>query len=189
MFGHAQLILFWTTFYISPWLLILCYLQIDKEKAGVLVGTGLGGPTMFYDNVKALREKGCRAISPFFIPYFSPNMGSALLAIDIGFMGPNYSISTACATSNHCFCAAANHIRQGYADLMIAGGVDAAIVPFGLGGFSACRALSQRNDDPITASRPWDRDRDGFVLGEGSGVLVCFRGAFVHMLGMKAFSA
>ncbi|KAL0363557.1 UNVERIFIED_CONTAM: 3-oxoacyl-[acyl-carrier-protein] synthase I, chloroplastic [Sesamum calycinum] len=99
-------------------------------------------------------------------------MGSALLAIDLGLMGPNYSISTACATSNYCFYAAANHIRRGEADLMIAGGTEAAIIPIGLGGFVACRALSQRNDDPKTASRPWDKDRDGFVMGEGAGVLV-----------------
>ncbi|KAJ6423555.1 hypothetical protein OIU84_024510 [Salix udensis] len=87
-------------------------------------------------------------------------------------MGPNYSISTACATSNYCFYAAANHIRRGEADMMIAGGTEAAIIPIGLGGFVACRALSQRNDDPKTASRPWDKDRDGFVMGEGAGVLV-----------------
>ncbi|KAH7568593.1 hypothetical protein JRO89_XS06G0019700 [Xanthoceras sorbifolium] len=146
--------------------------KIDKERAGVLVGTGMGGLTVFSDGVQALIEKGHRKITPFFIPYAITNMGSALLAIDLGFMGPNYSISTACATSNYCFYAAANHIRRGEADLMIAGGTEAAIIPIGLGGFVACRALSQRNDDPQTASRPWDRDRDGFVMGEGAGVLV-----------------
>ncbi|KAM6575760.1 hypothetical protein CsatA_024087 [Cannabis sativa] len=146
--------------------------KIDKERAGVLVGTGMGGLTVFSDGVKALIEKGHRKITPFFIPYAITNMGSALLAIDLGFMGPNYSISTACATSNYCFYAAANHIRRGEADMMIAGGTEAAIIPIGLGGFVACRALSQRNDDPKTASRPWDRDRDGFVMGEGAGVLV-----------------
>ncbi|KAJ6333257.1 hypothetical protein OIU77_009176 [Salix suchowensis] len=146
--------------------------KIDKEKAGVLVGTGMGGLTVFSDGVQSLIEKGHRKITPFFIPYAITNMGSALLAIDLGFMGPNYSISTACATSNYCFYAAANHIRRGEADMMIAGGTEAAIIPIGLGGFVACRALSQRNDDPKTASRPWDRDRDGFVMGEGAGVLV-----------------
>ncbi|OIW21751.1 hypothetical protein TanjilG_09173 [Lupinus angustifolius] len=146
--------------------------KINKQRAGVLVGSGMGGLTVFSDSVKALNEKGHRKITPFFIPYAITNMGSALLGIDIGFMGPNYSISTACATSNYCFYAAANHIRRGDADLMIAGGTEAAIVPIGLGGFVACRALSQRNDDPKTASRPWDKDRDGFVMGEGSGVLV-----------------
>ncbi|KAK4399338.1 3-oxoacyl-[acyl-carrier-protein] synthase I, chloroplastic [Sesamum angolense] len=146
--------------------------KIDKIRAGVLVGTGMGGLTVFSDGVQALIEKGYRKITPFFIPYAITNMGSALLAIDLGLMGPNYSISTACATSNYCFYAAANHIRRGEADLMIAGGTEAAIIPIGLGGFVACRALSQRNDDPKTASRPWDKDRDGFVMGEGAGVLV-----------------
>ncbi|KNA11861.1 hypothetical protein SOVF_131120 [Spinacia oleracea] len=146
--------------------------KIDKIRAGVLVGTGMGGLTVFSDGVQALIEKGHRRITPFFIPYAITNMASALLAIDLGLMGPNYSISTACATSNYCFYAAANHIRRGEADLMIAGGTEAAILPIGLGGFVACRALSQRNDDPQTASRPWDQARDGFVMGEGSGVLV-----------------
>lgn len=143
-------------------------------RAGVLVGTGMGGLTVFSDGVQNLIEKGYRKISPFFIPYAITNMGSALLAMDVGFMGPNYSISTACATSNYCFYAAANHIRRGEADIIVAGGTEAAIIPIGLGGFVACRALSQRNDDPTTASRPWDKERDGFVMGEGAGVLVCF---------------
>ncbi|KAG9150162.1 hypothetical protein Leryth_009742, partial [Lithospermum erythrorhizon] len=146
--------------------------KIDKERAGILVGSGMGGLSVFSDGVQALMEKGHRKITPFFIPYAITNMGSALLAIDLGFMGPNYSISTACATSNYCFYAAANHIRRGEADLMIAGGSEAPIIPIGLGGFVACRALSQRNDDPQRASRPWDKDRDGFVMGEGAGVLV-----------------
>ncbi|XP_010917436.1 3-oxoacyl-[acyl-carrier-protein] synthase I, chloroplastic [Elaeis guineensis] len=146
--------------------------KIDKVRAGVLVGTGMGGLTVFSDGVQALIEKGYRKITPFFIPYAITNMGSALLAMDIGFMGANYSISTACATSNYCFYAAANHIRRGEADVMIAGGTEAAIIPIGIGGFVACRALSQRNDEPKTASRPWDKGRDGFVMGEGAGVLV-----------------
>ncbi|CAA3026871.1 3-oxoacyl-[acyl-carrier- ] synthase I, chloroplastic [Olea europaea subsp. europaea] len=146
--------------------------KIDKVRAGVLVGTGMGGLTVFSDGVQALIEKGHRKITPFFIPYAITNMASALLAIDLGLMGPNYSISTACATSNYCFYAAANHIRRGEADIMVAGGTEAAIIPIGLGGFVACRALSQRNDDPKTASRPWDKDRDGFVMGEGAGILV-----------------
>lgn len=141
-------------------------------RAGVLVGTGMGGLSVFSDGVQNLIEKGYRKISPFFIPYAITNMGSALLAMDVGFMGPNYSISTACATSNYCFYAAANHIRRGEADIIVAGGTEAAIIPIGLGGFVACRALSQRNDDPVTASRPWDKERDGFVMGEGAGVLV-----------------
>ncbi|MCO5570993.1 hypothetical protein L7F22_024724 [Adiantum nelumboides] len=146
--------------------------KVDKQRIGVLVGSGMGGLTVFSDGVQALIEKGYKRITPFFIPYAITNMGSALLAIDLGLMGPNYSISTACATSNYCFYAAANHIRRGEADIMVAGGTEAAIIPVGLGGFIACRALSQRNSDPVTASRPWDKDRDGFVMGEGAGVLV-----------------
>lgn len=146
--------------------------KVDKQRIGVLVGSGMGGLTVFSDGVQALIEKGYKRITPFFIPYAITNMGSALLAIELGLMGPNYSISTACATSNYCFYAAANHIRRGEADIMVAGGTEAAIIPVGLGGFIACRALSQRNDDPVTASRPWDKDRDGFVMGEGAGVLV-----------------
>ena len=102
------------------------------------MGTGMGGLTVFSDGVQNLIEKGYRKISPFFIPYAITNMGAALLAMDVGFMGPNYSISTACATSNYCFYAAANHIRRGEADIIIAGGTEAAIIPIGLGGFVAC---------------------------------------------------
>ncbi|RZC84717.1 hypothetical protein C5167_047509 [Papaver somniferum] len=145
---------------------------MDRSKIGVLVGTGMGGLTAFSSGVESLLQKGYKKITPFFIPYSITNMGSALLAIDTGLMGPNYSISTACATANYCFYAAANHIRRGEADIMVVGGTEAAIIPIGVGGFIACRALSQRNGEPQKASRPWDRDRDGFVMGEGSGVLV-----------------
>ncbi|KAH7513715.1 hypothetical protein FEM48_Zijuj11G0010400 [Ziziphus jujuba var. spinosa] len=144
---------------------------MDKSKIGVLVGTGMGGLTAFSTGVEALVQKGYKKITPFFIPYSITNMGSALLAIDTGLMGPNYSISTACATANYCFYAAANHIRRGEADIMVAGGTEAAVMPTGVGGFIACRALSQRNEEPQKASRPWDKDRDGFVMGEGAGVL------------------
>ncbi|GAQ87172.1 3-ketoacyl-acyl carrier protein synthase [Klebsormidium nitens] len=146
--------------------------DVDKTRVGVLVGSGMGGLTVFQDGVQALVSKGYKKISPFFIPYAITNMGGALLGIECGFMGPNYSISTACATSNYAFYAAANHIRRGEADIMVAGGIEAPIIPVGLGGFVACRALSTRNDDPQTASRPWDKDREGFVMGEGGGVLI-----------------
>ncbi|KAL2543726.1 3-oxoacyl-[acyl-carrier-protein] synthase I [Forsythia ovata] len=145
---------------------------MDRTRIGVLVGSGMGGITAFSNGVEALIQKGYKKITPFFIPYSITNMGSALLAIDTGLMGPNYSISTACATANYCFYAAANHIRRGEADIMVAGGTEAAVIPTGVGGFIACRALSQRNDEPERASRPWDKHRDGFVIGEGSGVLV-----------------
>lgn len=152
--------------------IVLLISQMDKSKIGVLVGSGMGGLTVFSNGVEALIQKGFKKINPFFIPYSITNMGSALLAIDTGLMGPNYSISTACATANYCFYAAANHIRRGEADIMVVGGTEGAILPVGVGGFIACRALSQRNDEPEKASRPWDKGRDGFVMGEGSGVLV-----------------
>ena len=145
---------------------------LDKMRCGVLVGSGMGGLSVFADGVTTLVSKGPRRMSPFFIPYAISNMGGALLGIETGFMGPNYSISTACATANYAFVAAASHIRQGDVDLMIAGGSEAPIKPVGVGGFTACRALSSRNDEPEKASRPWDKGRDGFVLGEGCGVLV-----------------
>jgi 3-oxoacyl-[acyl-carrier-protein] synthase II len=110
----------------------------------VLVGTGMGGLTVFSDSVQNLIEKGCRKITRFFITYAITNMWFALLGMDIGFMGPNYSISTVCATSNYCFYAATNHIHRGEADIVVAGGTEAAINPIGVGGFVACRALSHR---------------------------------------------
>lgn len=147
-------------------------MQIDKERAGVLVGSGGGGVTVFSDGVRCLIERGHKKITPFFAPYSLSSIASAVLAMHVGFMGPNYNISAACATANACFCAAANHICLGNADMMIAGGVDAPLIPLELGGFVACRALSRRNHDPRRASRPWDKERDGFVLSEGAGVLV-----------------
>ncbi|KAI3873176.1 hypothetical protein MKX03_002422 [Papaver bracteatum] len=146
--------------------------SMDRSRIGVIVGTGMGGLATFSGGVESLILRGYKKITPFFVPYSITNMGSALIAIDRGLMGPNYSISTACATANFCFCAAANHIRRGEADIMVVGGTEAAIVPIGVTGFISCRALSQRNGEPQKASRPWDRDRDGFVMGEGSGVLI-----------------
>lgn len=146
--------------------------SLDKTRCGIILGSGMGGMTVYADGVQAMLEKGPKRISPFFVPYTITNMAGGMLAIETGFMGPNYSISTACATSNHSIIAAANHIRNGEADLMVCGGVEAAVCPIGLGGFCACRALSQRNEDPASASRPWDKGRDGFVMGEGAGVLV-----------------
>lgn len=145
---------------------------LDKNRCGVIIGSGMGGMNAFYDGVEALIKQGFKRISPFFVPYIITNMGGALLAIDVGFMGPNYSISTACATANFSIVAAAQHIQQGHADVMICGGAEASISPIGVAGFVACKALSERNDAPEKASRPWDRGRDGFVMGEGSGVLL-----------------
>ncbi|WJX24493.1 Protein TRANSPORT INHIBITOR RESPONSE 1 [Trifolium repens] len=145
--------------------------ELDKTKCGVLIGSAMGGMQVFHDAIEALRIS-YRKMNPFCVPFATTNMGSAMLAMDLGWMGPNYSISTACATSNFCILNAANHIIRGEADLMLCGGSDAAIIPIGLGGFVACRALSQRNNDPTKASRPWDINRDGFVMGEGAGVLL-----------------
>jgi 3-oxoacyl-[acyl-carrier-protein] synthase II len=145
---------------------------LNRKRCGVLIGSGMGGMTMFCDGIETLLTKGHQRITPFFIPYIITNMAGALLAIDLGFMGPNYSISTACATSSYCIYAAAEHIRRGEADLMLCGGTESPITPIGLAGFVACKALSENNEEPTKASRPWDKKRDGFVMGEGSGVLV-----------------
>ncbi|KAI9123360.1 hypothetical protein K1719_006249 [Acacia pycnantha] len=145
--------------------------ELNKEKCGVLIGSAMGGMKVFNDAIEALRIS-YKKMNPFCVPFATTNMGSAMLAMDLGWMGPNYSISTACATSNFCILNAANHIIRGEADVMLCGGSDAAIIPIGLGGFVACRALSQRNGDPTKASRPWDTNRDGFVMGEGAGVLL-----------------
>jgi 3-oxoacyl-[acyl-carrier-protein] synthase II len=146
--------------------------KFDKTRCGVLIGSGMGGMNVFGSGVETLNEKGPRFVSPFFVPFILTNMGGALLAMDYDFMGPNYSISTACATGNNAIIAAANHIQKGEADLMIAGGTEAPIIPISLAGFCSCKALSQRNDDPTKASRPWDKNRDGFLMGEGAGVIV-----------------
>jgi 3-oxoacyl-[acyl-carrier-protein] synthase II len=146
--------------------------KLDKSRAGVLIGSGMGGMNVFYEGTETLLTKGYKRITPFFVPFIITNMGGALLAIEIGFMGPNYSISTACATSNYCIYSAAEHILRGEADVMLCGGTESPINPIGVAGFVACRALSERNEDPQKASRPWDKQRDGFVMGEGAGVLL-----------------
>lgn len=146
--------------------------KLDKTRCGVIIGSGMGGMLTFSQGTALLAEKGYRRLTPFFVPYIITNMAGALLAIDLGFMGPNYSISTACATANFSIVAAAGHIRHGQADLMICGGTEAAVHEIGLAGFVANRALSEENDVPEKASRPWDRKRSGFVLGEGAGVIV-----------------
>ncbi len=146
--------------------------KLNKKKCGVIIGSGMGGMRVFFEGSKTIIEKGYSRVTPFFVPYIITNIGGALLAMDAGFMGPNYSISTACATGNYSIINAANHIRLGHADVMVAGGSEDALLPLGVAGFIACKALSQRNEDPTKASRPWDQDRDGFVMGSGAGVLV-----------------
>ena len=149
--------------------------QLSEEQAeriGVLVGSGIGGLPLIEATHAELTNRGPRRISPFFIPASIINMISGHVSIQYGFQGPNLSIATACTTGLHAIGEAGRLIEYGDVDVMIAGGAESAVSPLGIGGFAAARALSTRNDDPATASRPWDRDRDGFVLGEGAGVLV-----------------
>jgi len=144
----------------------------NSERIGVIVGSGIGGLPLIEATKETLIERGPRRISPFFVPASIINMISGHLSIKFGLKGPNLAIVTACTTGLHCLGTAARMIEYGDADVMIAGGAESTISPLGLGGFASARALSSRNDDPATASRPWDKDRDGFVLGEGAGVMV-----------------
>jgi 3-oxoacyl-[acyl-carrier-protein] synthase II len=142
------------------------------ERIGVMVGSGIGGLPMIEQTHADYKERGPRRISPFFVPASIINMISGHVSIQFGFKGPNLGVVTACTTGLHAIGLAARLIQCGDADIMVAGGAEATVSPLGVGGFAAARALSTRNDDPATASRPWDKDRDGFVLGEGSGVMV-----------------
>ena len=144
----------------------------NREQIGVCIGSGIGGLPLIEDTHNAVLAGGPRKISPFFVPGSIINMIAGQLSIMYGLQGPNLALVTACTTSNHCIGDAGRLIEYGDADVMVAGGAESTISPLGVGGFCAARALSLRNDDPATASRPWDRDRDGFVLGEGAGVLV-----------------
>jgi 3-oxoacyl-[acyl-carrier-protein] synthase II len=144
----------------------------NAERIGVIIGSGIGGLPLIEDTKSDYEKRGPRRISPFFVPASIINMISGNLSIKYGLKGPNLAIVTACSTGLHSIGAAGRMIEYGDADVMIAGGAEATISPLGLGGFASARALSTRNDDPATASRPWDRDRDGFVLGEGAGVMV-----------------
>jgi len=141
-------------------------------RIGCLIGSGIGGLPMIEVTHEELRQRGPRRISPFFVPASIINMISGHVSIRFGFKGPNLAIVTACTTGLHSIGEAGRMIEYGDADVMVAGGAEATVSPLGIGGFAAMRALSTRNDDPATASRPWDRDRDGFVLGEGAGVMV-----------------
>jgi 3-oxoacyl-[acyl-carrier-protein] synthase II len=144
----------------------------QAERIGCLVGSGIGGLPLIEDTHAELVARGPRRISPFFVPASIVNMISGHLSIKFGFQGPNLAIATACTTGLHSIGLAGRLIVDGDADVMVAGGAEATVSPLGVGGFAAARALSLRNDDPQTASRPWDKDRDGFVLGEGAGVMV-----------------
>ena len=142
------------------------------ERIGCLVGSGIGGLPLIEETHGEYAARGPRRISPFFVPASIINMISGHVSIHFGFQGPNLAIVTACTTGLHCIGEAGRLIEYGDADVMVAGGAESTVSPLGVGGFAAARALSTRNDDPATASRPWDKDRDGFVLGEGAGVVV-----------------
>ena len=148
---------------------------LDEEAAariGCIIGSGIGGLPMIEETHTELTNRGPRRISPFFVPASIINMISGHVSMRFGFKGPNLAVVTACTTGLHCIGEAARKIEYGDADVIVAGGSESTVSPLGVGGFAAMRALSTRNDDPATASRPWDKDRDGFVLGEGAGVMV-----------------
>jgi 3-oxoacyl-[acyl-carrier-protein] synthase II len=144
----------------------------NAERVGVYIGSGIGGLSSIETYHKVLQDKGPDRVSPFFIPMTIINLASGQVAIRLGAKGPNSCAVTACATGNNCIGDAFRLIQRGDADIMVAGGTEAAVTPLGVAGFGAARALSRRNDEPTRASRPFDRERDGFVLGEGAGVLV-----------------
>jgi 3-oxoacyl-[acyl-carrier-protein] synthase II len=144
----------------------------NRNRIGVMIGSGIGGIETLEREMKVSLEKGPDRISPFFIPMMICDMASGQVSIRFGFCGPNSCVVTACATGTNAIGDALEIIRRGDADVMLAGGSEAAITPMGVGGFAACKALSTRNDDPVRASRPFDVDRDGFVIGEGGAVLV-----------------
>lgn len=160
----------------------------QAERIGVLVGSGIGGLPMIEDTHEEYRTRGPRRISPFFVPASIINMISGHVSIHFGFTGPNLAIVTACTTGLHCIGEAGRLIEYGDADVMVAGGAESTVSPLGMGGFAAARALSTRNDDPATASRPWDKDRDGFVLGEGAGVLVLEEYEHARKRGAKLYA-
>ena len=160
----------------------------QAERIGCMVGSGIGGLPMIEATQKDYSERGPRRISPFFVPASIINMISGHVSIQYGYTGPNLAIVTACTTGLHCIGEAGRLIEYGDADVMIAGGAESTVSPLGIGGFAAARALSLRNDDPKTASRPWDKDRDGFVLGEGAGVLVLEEYEHAKQRGAKIYA-
>jgi 3-oxoacyl-[acyl-carrier-protein] synthase II len=157
-------------------------------RIGCVIGSGIGGLPMIEATHTELTNRGPRRISPFFVPASIINMISGHVSMRFGFKGPNIAIVTACTTGLHCIGEAGRMIEYGDADVMVAGGSEATVSPLGIGGFAAMRALSTRNDDPKTASRPWDKDRDGFVLGEGAGVMVLEEYEHARARGAKIYA-
>jgi 3-oxoacyl-[acyl-carrier-protein] synthase II len=164
---------------------------LDEEAAhriGCLIGSGIGGLPLIENMHAELTARGPRRISPFFVPASIINMISGHVSMRLGFKGPNLAVVTACTTGLHSIGEASRIIEYGDADVMVAGGSEATVSPLGVGGFAAMRALSTRNDDPATASRPWDKDRDGFVLGEGAGVLVLEEYEYAKARGARIYA-
>jgi 3-oxoacyl-[acyl-carrier-protein] synthase II len=161
---------------------------VDLKRVGVLIGTGTGGVATFEENCRALVEKGPSRVSPFFIPMYMPNVAAALISMRYGAKGPNYCTVSACASSAHSLADALQLIRDGKADVIIAGGAEAAITPLAVASFANMKALSERNDDPPTASRPFDKDRDGFVMGDGAAVLIVEEREHARRRGAKVYA-
>lgn len=145
---------------------------VDIHRAGLIFGSGVSGIEIFQDSSVACMTKGPRRVSPFFVPMAISNMAAGMIGMRLGWMGPNFATVSACASSNHAIMTAADQIRLGRCDVMVAGGTEEAVCPIGVAGFTAMKALSTRNDEPHRASRPFDSNRDGFVIGEGSGAVV-----------------
>ncbi|HEX9704919.1 MAG TPA: beta-ketoacyl-ACP synthase II, partial [Gemmatimonadales bacterium] len=162
--------------------------DVDRTRVGVLIGTGTGGVSTFEENCRALFEKGPDRVSPFFVPMYMSNAAAALISMRYGLQGPNYATTSACASSAHAVADAVMLIRNGQADVIIAGGAEAAITPLAVASFANMKALSQRNDDPATASRPFDKDRDGFVMGDGAAVLVLEEWEHAQRRGAKIYA-
>lgn len=158
------------------------------DRIGCVLGSGIGGLPMIESVHGEFMERGARRISPFFVPSTIVNMVAGQVSIRFGFKGPNISVVTACTTGLHCIGEAGRMIEYGDADVMVAGGAESTVSPLGIGGFAAMRALSTRNDDPQTASRPWDKDRDGFVLGEGAGVMILEEYEHARARGAKIYA-
>jgi 3-oxoacyl-[acyl-carrier-protein] synthase II len=162
--------------------------KVDRKRVGAIVGTGTGGLQTFEENCRALFEKGPSRVSPFFVPMYMPNVAAALLSMRYGVRGPSYATVSACASSANSLADAVNLIRDDHADVMLAGGAEAAITPLAVASFANMKALSERNDSPETASRPFDKDRDGFVMGDGAAVLVLEEWAHAQRRGAKIYA-
>src|SRR5438876_351038 len=162
--------------------------KLDLRRVGAIVGTGTGGLQTYEENARALFEKGPSRVSPFFVPMYMPNVAAALISMRYGVKGPNYCTVSACASSAHSVGEALELIRNDRADIMIAGGAEAAITPLAVASFANMKALSERNDDPPTASRPFDKDRDGFVMGDGAAVLILEEWEHAKRRGAKIYA-